>query len=42
MEGPSTHALIVHGSALDHLRSMPDGSVDSVVCDPPYGLSSTG
>lgn len=42
MEGPSTHALIVHGSALDHLRSMPDESVDSVVCDPPYGLSSTG
>src|SRR5699024_7465601 len=41
MEDPSTHALIVHGSALDHLRSMPDESVDSVVCDPPYGLSNT-
>lgn len=42
MEDPSTSALIVHGTALDHLRSMPDESVDSVVCDPPYGLSSTG
>lgn len=41
MEEPSTYALIVHGSALDHLRSMPDDSVDSVVCDPPYGLSNT-
>lgn len=40
MEDPSTYALIVHGGALDHLRSMPDGSIDSVICDPPYGLSN--
>lgn len=27
------------GNALDVLRTMADNSVDSVVCDPPYGLS---
>ena len=32
-------ATIHHGDALDILRGMPDSSVDSVVCDPPYGLS---
>ena len=30
-----------HGDCLDVLRSLPDSSVDSVVCDPPYGLSNT-
>ena len=25
---------------LDHMRGMPDGSVDAVVTDPPYNLSS--
>jgi len=29
-----------HGDALDVLRGLPDGCVDSVCCDPPYGLSS--
>lgn len=27
------------GDCLESLRAMPDNSVDSVVCDPPYGLS---
>ena len=32
---------LYHGDCLDVLREMPDASVDSVVCDPPYGLSAT-
>ncbi|MEU8158016.1 DNA methyltransferase [Micromonospora sp. NPDC048986] len=28
-----------HADCLDVLRAMPDASVDSVVCDPPYGLA---
>jgi site-specific DNA-methyltransferase (adenine-specific) len=31
-----------HGDCLDVLRSLPDASVDSVVCDPPYGLEFMG
>lgn len=31
-----------HGDCLAVLRTMPDNSVDSVVCDPPYGLSFMG
>jgi DNA modification methylase len=30
---------VEQGDCLDVLRAMPDASVDSVVCDPPYGLS---
>ena len=30
------------GDCLDSLRAMPENSVDSVVCDPPYGLSFMG
>jgi DNA modification methylase len=33
---------ILHGDCLEVLRSLPDGSVDSVVTDPPYGLSFMG
>jgi DNA modification methylase len=33
---------VIHGDCLDVLRSMPDCSVDSVVTDPPYGLSFMG
>lgn len=33
---------IHHGDCLDVLRSLPDCSVDSVVTDPPYGLSFMG
>ena len=28
-----------HGECLDALRTMPDASVDSIITDPPYGLS---
>lgn len=31
-----------HGDCLDVLRGMPDASVDSIVTDPPYGLSFMG
>ena len=31
-----------HGDCLDVLRTLPDASVDSVVCDPPYGLEFMG
>lgn len=31
---------VVHGSNLDILRTMPDACVDSIVTDPPYGLTS--
>jgi len=30
--------MIIHGDSLEVLREMADGSVDSVVTDPPYGL----
>jgi DNA modification methylase len=35
-------ATIHHGDCLEILRAMPDASVDSVVTDPPYGLSFMG
>ena len=31
-----------HGDCLEVLRTMPDNSVDSIVTDPPYGLSFMG
>ena len=31
---------VVEGDALDVLRSMPDGSVDAVIMDPPYGVDA--
>lgn len=31
-----------HGDCLAVLRTLPDASVDAVVCDPPYGLSFMG
>ena len=33
---------LIHGDCLEMLRSMPDCSVDSIVTDPPYGLSFMG
>ncbi len=33
---------LLHGDCLDVLRGLPDASVDSVVTDPPYGLSFMG
>jgi DNA modification methylase len=35
-------ATLHHGDCLEILRAMPDASVDSVVTDPPYGLSFMG
>jgi DNA modification methylase len=33
---------LYHGDCLDRLRELPDNSVDSIVTDPPYGLSFMG
>lgn len=37
-----SEANIHHGDCLEVLRAMPDGSVDAIVTDPPYGLSFMG
>jgi hypothetical protein len=34
--------FVEHGSCLDVLRTMPENSVDSIVCDPPYELGFMG
>lgn len=34
-----TNAHIMFGNALERLKELPDNSVDSIVTDPPYGLS---
>lgn len=31
--------MILHGDCIERMRELPDGSVDSIVTDPPYGLS---
>lgn len=31
--------MILKGDCLDRLKKLPDNSIDSVVTDPPYGLS---
>ena len=31
--------VVILGDCLDVLRELPDNSIDSVVTDPPYGLS---
>lgn len=33
---------VLHGNCLDLLRELPDNHVDSIVTDPPYGLSFMG
>ncbi|WP_236169744.1 DNA-methyltransferase [Pseudomonas atacamensis] len=38
---PPTHQILV-GDCLELLRQMPENSVDSIVTDPPYGLSFMG
>lgn len=35
-------AKLIHGDCLGVLKGMPDNSVDSIVTDPPYGLSFMG
>lgn len=34
--------MIIHGDCLRELKLLPDNSVDSIVTDPPYGLSFMG
>lgn len=34
--------MLIHADCLNALRTLPDNSVDSVVTDPPYGLSFMG
>ena len=41
MNEQATEIRIVNGDCLEVLRDMPDSSVDSIVTDPPYGLSNT-
>ena len=36
-----TNVDIRHGDCLEVLRGLPDNSIDSIVTDPPYGLSNT-
>ena len=31
---------LLHGDCLDLMKSIPDGSVDMVLCDPPYGTTA--
>jgi len=33
---------LIHGDCLEKLKELPDNSVDSIVTDPPYGLSFMG
>ncbi len=36
--------LLMHGDCMDKLKEIPDGSIDLILCDPPYNLAkySTG
>ena len=34
--------VILRGDCVTHLQSMPEASVDAIVCDPPYGLEFMG
>lgn len=36
------NAVVYHGNNLDVLPTLPDNSVDSIVCDPPYELGFMG
>ena len=36
------HVHLIHGDCLVELKKLPDNSVDSIVTDPPYGLSFMG
>ena len=40
LEFPS--ATIIHGECIAEMRKMPDNSIDSIICDPPYGLGFMG
>jgi site-specific DNA-methyltransferase (adenine-specific) len=36
------NAILYQGNCFEVLRGMPDGSIDAIVTDPPYGLSFMG
>ena len=38
LESNGQTSLLVNGDCVEVMRSLPDASVDAVVCDPPYGL----
>lgn len=38
----SNKVTLLHGDCLEKLREFPDNSVDSIVTDPPYGISFMG
>lgn len=31
---------LLHGDCLELMKNIPDGSVDMVLCDPPYGTTA--
>ena len=33
---------LMFGDCLERMKEIPDGSVDAIICDPPYGLVSCG
>lgn len=35
---PKTGGIVYHGDGMDILRSLPSGSIDMVLTDPPYGI----
>ena len=34
--------MIIHGEALEELKKMEDNSIDTIITDPPYGISFMG
>ncbi|MFE3488315.1 site-specific DNA-methyltransferase, partial [Streptomyces griseus] len=36
------HVTLLHGDAIDQLRTLPDQSVDAVITDPPYEIGVAG
>ena len=36
--------LLIHGDCMEEMKKIPDGSIDLILCDPPYNLAkySTG
>ena len=30
---------LLFGDCLERMKEIPDGSVDAIICDPPYGLA---
>lgn len=37
---PDGEVTLHHGDSLDILPTLPDNSIDAIVCDPPYGLAN--